>query len=147
MENSVDHSLVTMVREVPAFADLEDDALLELIGISANLFWPGGSLVFEKGSDPDGLYFVLSGRVGVSDPDADGSVVEVGAGDFFGELSLLLGVPRTRRVEALEDTELLVLPADSFGELMDSIPDLAARCRQRAADLTAGDAAEVVLRS
>ena len=63
MERRVTHSLVNALREVPSFASVDERMLLTLIGDSANLYWPEGSVVFECGSPADGLYIVISGRV------------------------------------------------------------------------------------
>jgi CRP-like cAMP-binding protein len=47
------------------------------------------------------------------------------AGQFFGELSLMLGIPRTATVRALEDTLLFVINNKSFEQLLHEQPELA----------------------
>ena len=89
MEHKVTHSLVTALRAVPGFADVDERMLLALIGDSANLFWPAGSVVFERGSRTEGLYIIISGKLRVIDKNDD-EVAEMAPGDFFGELSMLL---------------------------------------------------------
>src|SRR6266508_1466427 len=133
MAERISHSLVQALRGVPDFADLTDKDRLAIVGASANLFWPAGSLVFETGSPSEALYVVLSGAVRVYETQ-DGREVEVawiGPGDFFGELSLLLDTMHTKNAQAIEDTELLVLPKESFQELLASNPDLAERVRRK----------------
>ena len=66
MERRVTHSLVRALQDVPGFESLDERRLLELIGDSANLYWPAGSTVFERGGPSDGLYIVISGRVEVT---------------------------------------------------------------------------------
>ena len=129
----VRHSLVSALAAVPDFAALDDRTLLRIVGASANLVWPARSLVFEKGSASDALYIILSGRVQISDV-VDGEQLEVatlGAGDFFGELSLLLDTTHSKSAVTLEDTELMVLPKESFQELVAASPDLAAPLRRK----------------
>jgi len=50
--------------------------------------------------------------------------VQLGEGDFFGEMALLYRGPRTATVTALSSTDLLVLDADDFLRLVDQIPSL-----------------------
>lgn len=134
MAQAVSHSLVAALRAVPAFASFDERALVQVVGASTNLFWPAGSTVFEKGSESEALYIVLSGQVAIFDV-SDGEDVEIariGPGDFFGELSLLLETTHSKTAVALEASELMVLPKESFQELLVSRPDLAAHFRRTA---------------
>ena len=131
MENKVTHSLVTALRAVPGFADVDERMLLALIGDSANLFWPAGSVVFERGSRTEGLYIIISGKLSVIDKNDD-HVAEMGPGDFFGELSLLLDTVHRHTVSVLEDAELMVLPKDSMDKLNKEHPQLGRAIRDRA---------------
>jgi CRP-like cAMP-binding protein len=129
----VTHSLVKALRAVPDFVSLDDHTLLRIVGASANLFWPAGSVVFEKGSPSEALYVVLSGEIRIFDT-ADGKVQEVsrlGSGGSFGELSLLLQTTHTKNAEAVQDSELMVIPEESFQELLDSNEELSAHFRRR----------------
>jgi CRP-like cAMP-binding protein len=129
----VRHSLVSALAAVPDFAALDDRTLLRIVGASANLVWAANSIVFEKGSEADALYIILSGRVQIVDV-VDGEEVEVAIldpGDFFGELSLLLHTTHSKTARALELTEMMVLPKESFQELLASNPDLAGPLRRK----------------
>lgn len=131
----MEHSLVKALRAVPAFASLDEAGLVSIVGMSANLFWSAGSRVFDQGSTADGLYVVLAGNVRIFDDGDPGSdVAHVGPGDFFGELSLVLDTSRTKSAEATLDSEILVVPTESFRELLASSPDLAAQVRQKLSD-------------
>ncbi|HZA27664.1 MAG TPA: cyclic nucleotide-binding domain-containing protein [Actinomycetota bacterium] len=129
----VTHSLVKALRTVPDFESLDDHSLLRIVGASANLFWPAGSLVFEKGSPSEALYVVLSGEIRILDTvdGAEQEVSRVGSGGSFGELSLLLQTTHTKNAEAVQDSELMVIPEESFQELLDSNQELSARFRRR----------------
>jgi CRP-like cAMP-binding protein len=138
MENKVTHSLVTALRAVPGFATVDEGMLLALIGDSANLFWPAGSVVFERGSPPDGLYIIVSGTLRVVDKNG-AEVAELGPGEFFGELSLLLDTPHRHDVRVEEDAELMVLPKERLDELTASHPELGRAIRARAEERIAID--------
>ena len=126
MRRTVTHSLVQALRVVPAFANLADNAVLQIVGASANLSWRAGSLVFEKGTPGDALFIVLSGEVAIVD-DADGDEIEIArvqSGEFFGEFSLLTDSTHSMTARASEDSELMVLPKETFQELLECEPEL-----------------------
>jgi CRP-like cAMP-binding protein len=133
MPGQVRHSLVSALAAVPDFAALDDRTLLRIVGASANLVWSAGSIIFEKGSASDALYIILTGRVKISDivDDEEVEIAILEPGDFVGELSLLLHTTHSKTVTALEDTELMVLPKDSFQELIAANPDLADPLRRK----------------
>jgi CRP/FNR family transcriptional regulator, cyclic AMP receptor protein len=122
----VTHSLVKALRGVDAFSSLDEDALLRVVGVSSNLAWRAGGEVFQADSPAEALYVVLTGQVRIHDP-ADGGreVAKLGPGDSFGEISLLLLTKHTKNAVAEQDTELMVIPHDSFRELLESNPELA----------------------
>ena len=114
------------MKRVPGFDLLDESDLVEIAGASVNLVWGEDSCIFRKGSPGEALYIVLSGRVRIYD-EVDGREVEIartGPGDFFGEHSLLLDTTHTKNVQAVEDTELLVLSKQSFAVLLASNPKL-----------------------
>jgi CRP-like cAMP-binding protein len=133
LSGPIKHSLVKALAAVPDFATLDDRTLLRVVGASANLAWSARSIIFEKDSPSEALYIILSGRVEIVDV-VEGEDVEIAVlepGDFFGELSLLLHTTHSKTARALEDTELMVLPKESFQELLASNADLAGHFRRK----------------
>jgi len=130
----VTHSLVQALQVVPAFATLDEHTLVHIVGASENLFWSAGSSIFEKESPGEALYIILSGKIGIFDvvDDEEVEVATIGAGDFFGEISLLLQTTHTKLARAIEDSELMVLPKESLQELLDANPALANHVRKKA---------------
>ncbi len=118
------HSLVETLRSIPAFSSLDEKTLLAIAGESINLFWKTGSSIFEPGSPGDALYVVVSGEVAIKD-DGDNEIDRLGAGKFFGEMSLLLNATHSKRAIAVADSEILVLPKDSFDDLVSASSKLA----------------------
>jgi len=131
MEGRPVHSLVRALQAVPSLAGLDERALLAIVGDSANLFWPAGSCVFERGSQTDSLYVVVSGSVRILD-ERGGETAVLETGGSFGEFSLLLGTPHQHEVRALEDSELMVVPKQRFDALIDSNQALGQRLREQA---------------
>ena len=133
MSGQIRHSLVSALAAVPDFAALDDRTLLQIVGASANLAWSANSVVFEKGSPSEALYIILTGRVQIADV-IDSDEVEVATlepGDFFGELSLMLHTRHTKTARAVENAELMVLPKESFQELLAANADLADHFRRK----------------
>jgi CRP-like cAMP-binding protein len=133
LTQQVSHSLVKALRTVPDFAALDDHTLLRIAGASVNLFWRAGSIVFDQGATSEALYIVLSGEIRIFErvDDREVDVSRVRPGNSFGELSLMLRTTHKKTAQAVEDTELLVVPASSFEELLASNPDLDALFRRR----------------
>jgi CRP/FNR family cyclic AMP-dependent transcriptional regulator len=140
------HSLVKALQGVDAFSSLDDDALLRLAGVSTNLMWKAGSPVFESGSEAEALYVVLSGEVGIVEPEGDHELARLGPEDSFGEISLLLLTRHTKNAVARADTELMVIPKASFRDLLEGNPDLAGYFRRQLAQRmpVRGDSTESV---
>jgi CRP-like cAMP-binding protein len=129
MSNPVSHSLVKALRRVPAFAGLDEATLLELVGCSVNLHWDSGKVVFEPGDPAEALYVVLSGRVRIA--DADRVIATIDSGDYFGELSLMLDTTHSKAAIAAGQTELMVVPKESFQALLAERPELESLVRRQ----------------
>jgi NTE family protein len=88
-----------------------DPGTLEALAAGAVHFsLPAGSLLFESGSTPDGVYLVASGRLGVRTPGSVRLTAEIERGELVGEAGWLLKEQRSAAVMALRDSELLLLP-------------------------------------
>jgi CRP-like cAMP-binding protein len=137
MASTIPHSLIRRLRAVPILEPLDEERLLRILGDSANLLWPAGTTVFEVGEESEGLYIVLSGRLRILDEDGQ-PVAEVERGGYVGERSLLARDRHSRTVEALEDAELMTVPARVFDELLEEEPHLEELVRQRLEERMSG---------
>jgi len=86
-----------------------------------------GEVILIEGTPGDIMYLIEWGRVEVlSKTDGRGRVLAVlGEGDFFGEMALLTGNPRSATVRAVTDVDLLALHQSDFDELVLKYPTLA----------------------
>ena len=102
-----------MRRAIDCFRDctdlaLVDSATLEALSADAVHFsLPAGSVLFESGSPPDGVYLVASGRLGVKTHGVTRLTAEIERGELVGEAGWLLKEQRSATVVALRDSELL----------------------------------------
>jgi len=91
--------------------------------------YSAGEVVFREGDDGSEMYIIQSGSVAIY-KEVDGKelfkkVFE--RGDFFGEMSLLESVSRSATAEVLEDTELIVINAATFNQMIQSNAEIAVR--------------------
>lgn len=82
-----------------------------------------GELLFERGAPSDAAFFVVGGRVRVTD-EHDAPLAEIGRGEVVGELGLLDSAPRSASVRAVRDTTLAVFTTEVFEELVTRSPGL-----------------------
>lgn len=82
-----------------------------------------GTVILQRGEVSDEAYFILEGRAVAGREEAgDYRPLEIlNAGDFFGEIAALTGVPRTANVVAEEATILLKLPAAALRRIMSDV--------------------------
>lgn len=80
-----------------------------------------GTVLFREGDGSDAAYFVVSGRLAVTQRRPDGSersLREMGNGEVVGELGLLDAAPRSATVRAVRDTTLARFSGDQFEALV-----------------------------
>jgi putative peptide zinc metalloprotease protein len=104
------------VAAMALFHDLSPSELDVLLARLVPVSVAQGETVIRQGEAGQRFYAIRSGAV---DVERDGQVLaRLGAGEAFGEIALLLEVPRTASVIAAEATELLALEAVDFRELL-----------------------------
>jgi CRP/FNR family cyclic AMP-dependent transcriptional regulator len=116
------------LRQVPLFRELDDTALSELCALLVIERFPAGTRLFRTGDAGDAMFLVESGRVQIKLSDTEGDEVvlaDLRSGDFFGELVLLDGRPRSADAVIVEDTTLAILSRATFLSLIDRRPGIA----------------------
>ena len=116
------------LRSVPLFASLDDHATQALRELLEVRLAPQGTCLFRTGDAGDAMYLLEEGRVRIHIHDADGDEVtlaELARGDFFGEMAILDGKPRSADATVIEDARLAVLSRDDFLAFVRSNPDVA----------------------
>lgn len=95
-----------------------------------------GEAVVRQGDAGDTMFVVDSGElaVQVGGPDGPREISRLGAGSYFGEMSLLTGAPRTATVVAMGACDLLVIEHRAFRELLDTHPEVAQKISQKVAE-------------
>jgi small-conductance mechanosensitive channel/CRP-like cAMP-binding protein len=110
---------------------LTSDQLQKLASESQIVPYPADGAVVRQGDAGDSLFLVASGRVEVSvRPPGGGaaqSLATLGPGDYFGEMSLLTGAPRSATIRAAEETRLVILRKEALRPLLVADPTVLER--------------------
>jgi CRP-like cAMP-binding protein/Fe-S-cluster-containing dehydrogenase component len=114
----------TLAR-VPMFSRLSPIERLELTTLLKPKHYPRSSIVVRQGTPSDGLYIIEVGQVVIERDEQP--IASLDEGDFFGEMSLLSNQPRNATVQTLTPTDILVLSAADFRDLLERSPDLEQR--------------------
>jgi len=119
---------VETLRHVPLFESLDNEAALELCELLESLDRKAGALLFRAGDEGDAMYVIEEGKVRICVRAKDGhevTLTELDRGDFFGEMALFDGKPRSADARVAEDARLAVLSREHFLSFVRSNPNVA----------------------
>jgi len=117
---------IERLSAVDIFAPLSMEQMAQLAASSASHVFAPGEIVIRAGDEGSSMFVVHNGRVSVqlTDNGKLRTVAVLNDGDFFGEMALFTGEPRTANVLALEETEVLEIGYQAMKHLFDTNPDL-----------------------
>ncbi|MEM1157997.1 MAG: cyclic nucleotide-binding domain-containing protein [Verrucomicrobiota bacterium] len=110
------------LHQVPLFSSLTRKELKRLEPLFHDRRYTANEVVFEQGEEGHGMYVVVEGKVKISTRNGSGDklLAELGNGQFFGELALLDGAPRTATATAKEACRLIGFFRTEFLELLET---------------------------
>ncbi|SDN27491.1 Small-conductance mechanosensitive channel [Desulfonauticus submarinus] len=112
-EKITDYSEIeNLIASSILFKNLSKQALKLLIESSYIKTFNPKDFIIKKGEKDTEMYFIIKGRVEVKDKTTTLSILK--QGDFFGEMSLLTGQPRSADVIALDKVECLIVDREGF---------------------------------
>jgi CRP-like cAMP-binding protein len=115
---------VTTLRGMPLFEGLGDDVLQRVLEVGVEHQYPAGEVLTRASEEGSDVFVILDGVVTVDDPGHD--PIELGAGEFVGELALLVpDAVRSAWVRAKTDIRCLVISGDDFQQLLRDEPRIA----------------------
>src|SRR5206468_10386960 len=112
-----------------AFPELPKEVAAESASRGELLTFGPGELIVRQGEPADRFYVVVEGQAVVTQHGPDGTeavVSEIGPGEFFGEIGLLVNVPRIASVRAKTALQVMALDRSAFGRLIESSQKTAA---------------------
>jgi len=111
------------IRAIPLFAGASSAAIERVVASAGEMTSEAGQILALQGDPGSGMFVILEGTVLV---EWRGGSVELGPGDFFGELTLLApGGTRIARVRASSHVTCLAIPRDDALALVESEPTVA----------------------
>jgi CRP/FNR family cyclic AMP-dependent transcriptional regulator len=114
---------IETLRDVPLFAGLKDSDLRRILEIGKEVHHVSGKPVVEQDESGVGFHLVLEGEASVTVGGREVGVAK--PGDYFGEMSIIDGKPRSATVTPITDVLTFSIPAWNFNELIDRYPPIA----------------------
>ncbi|HUR15652.1 MAG TPA: cyclic nucleotide-binding domain-containing protein [Candidatus Limnocylindrales bacterium] len=116
-------SKANALSSVPLFAGISPESLQKLADVTGEATFEPGQFIVIQGQVGTGLYVIVEGSAKVARGSDELAVL--GAGEFFGELSVIDQQPRYASVQALEPTRCLALASWDLLDLIEKDPQLA----------------------
>ncbi len=117
-----------LLRRVGFLSQLGDEDLGDLASRLIEKTYRRDAVVVRADDPGDSMYFIASGQAKVVLTGGGGREVilaTLGPGDFFGEMSILDGRPRSATVLAIEESRMLMLTRESIMDLIRARPEIA----------------------
>lgn len=120
------NSAAAKLERVPIFAPLSQEELEKLAQASSSRIYAPGEAIVRRGQEGNSMFVIVRGSVKVQLPENEyqRTINNLKANDFFGEMSLLTGQPRTANVVADEETEVLQIKKSALKPLFEANPEL-----------------------
>ena len=124
-----ERALATQLRSLDIFESLDEAAIQKLCTQAQLVTHPRGNIICNQGDAGDNFYVIRSGMVKVSSSVPGGELVRtyLSRGDYFGEISLLTGQPRSASCTALDTTDLVQINTADFLETVRLHPQAQAK--------------------
>jgi len=119
---------ILSLKKIPLFSSLPEKHLQELSEIILEKTYRKNQVIFDQGDPGQSLIIIKSGLVKISLVDSNNHefiIKTFSVHDFFGEMSLLDGGPRSATATAVENTQALIIFRDNFIGLIQKNPSVA----------------------
>lgn len=120
-----------LLRRVTYFEQCSDLELRQLIEYGYRQLFPAKQVVCQENDPGESFYIILSGSVEVFSQRLEKYIATLHEGEFFGEMSLLMGVPRSATVRTLSDTILFVVDRNDLQKVLVDHQELADHIAQK----------------
>ncbi|MGH1366294.1 MAG: cyclic nucleotide-binding domain-containing protein [Calditrichia bacterium] len=119
--------IAEVLKKVPFFQTLGRDGIDFIVERLKFKPYDGEELICQAGDPGDKMYIVINGEVKVvvsSDGGEEKVIAYLATGDYFGEMSLLTGEPRSASVVTTKTSEMFVLNKNDFDVIIEKFPSI-----------------------
>lgn len=127
-------SLRELLQRAPYFENCREEELLALVASGYRQNFSAQTYICREGEASETFYIILSGSAEVFLERTQHRIAVLNEGEFFGEMSVLLGLPRTASVKTLEETTVFVLARPHLQRLLENNARLSEEVAQKIAE-------------
>ncbi len=115
-----------ILRKIPTFEQISDEDLKKVSKTASVTSLRPGKYVIKAGDIGDSMYVIVQGSAYVLIHNEEGETIvdQFGAGDYFGEMSLMSGEPRTASVRTVSSTILVRIDRKPFLDFLENNPEI-----------------------
>lgn len=114
------------LNRVSIFGPLSDEEIERLANVSTSRVYAPGEAIVSQGQEGNSMYVIIRGTAKVQIPEKSyqKTIGTLKENDFFGEMSLLTGEPRSANVIAHEETEVMRIDKEGLKPIFEANPEL-----------------------
>ena len=116
-------SIRNILKSVSYFQNLNEIEIRQMIEIGQLQKLVAEEILFREDDQGDAFYIILTGAVEIVAEKLGKTLAVLEEGSFFGELALMLGIPRTATVKAQKETLLFAIKSRNFKKLLQNNPN------------------------
>jgi len=124
-----------LIRSLPLFAGCTPAELAEVAAIATEIDLGAGRQLATESAEGQEFVVIIEGSASVTQGDA--VINTMRSGDFFGEIALVTGQPRTASVVATTPVHALIIEGHAFRRLLEDAPDIQEKVERAIAERTA----------
>src|SRR5258705_804562 len=121
----MEQHLADTIRSIPIVSGLSGEDVAKVLGKMEEISCRAVATIFSQGDQGDAFYLIQAGAVQVlleSGAEKSEVVAILGPRDWFGEMALLSGEPRSATINTVKETALWRLSRDAWDELIEKHP-------------------------
>ncbi len=126
-ETAADEQEIKELQASKLFSSFREQALERILSSTSLRSFQEGDIIVTEGETGSSLFLIVSGEVKVFTRGEQGEhlpLAELGPGDFFGEVSLLTGKPRTATITAKSPVTAIELHKHSVDKIAEEHPEV-----------------------
>jgi CRP-like cAMP-binding protein len=118
--------LLLFLKRVPLCSSMHLEQLRTVAACLTECMAPAGAMIFREGDVSRDIYIIVSGQVDIEQQRVDGSrtLVALPAGEFFGDIALFGGRPRSAGAVAVTNATLLTMGPEHLRQMIFEAPAL-----------------------